>query len=127
VKHQDGLQKILSIMPVWFRYVDRMGLSEEDKDKQFVGVVAQDMLDVAPYMVEEKDLFRKERETEDGQLEILDPGEKFLTYDSSALPYMLVNAVKEQQQMIEELQRQNEELRREGEEMRRRLEALERR
>ena len=37
---------------------------------------------------------------ENGVDEVIDPGENFLTYDGSALLYMLVNAVKEQQEMI---------------------------
>ena len=118
--YRDGLREIMKILPVWYRYVERLGLDEDERDKQFVGVLAQDMAGVAPYMIEERNLFRVERETADGRVEVLDPGEKFLTYDPSALPYMLVNAVQEQQEMIEELQRQNEELQR-------RLEALERR
>ena len=68
------------------------------------------MQEIAPYTVEEKPLGRVVRELPDGGEEIINEGENFLTYDGSALTYMLINAVKEQQQMIEELRRQVKQL-----------------
>ena len=116
---EQGLSAVLEISPVWFRYVARLGLDEREKDRRFVGVIAQDMASIAPYMVEERDLFREVHEDEDGVEQVVDPGEPFLTFDPSALPYLLVNAVQEQQRLIDELRSQNDELRR-------RVEALER-
>ena len=123
---EPGLSAILEISPVWFRYVARLGLDEHEKDRRFVGVIAQDMASIAPYMVEERDLFNEVSEDDDGVEQILDPGEPFLTFDPSALPYLLINAVQEQQLLIDELRSQNKELRSQSEELRRRVEVLER-
>jgi hypothetical protein len=46
-------------------------------------------------MVEEKALFSKSHETANGKIVVDDAGQNYLTYDGSALTYMLVNAVKE--------------------------------
>ena len=97
---------MLGFEPVWYQYTDELGL--DDNSRSFVGVIAQDAQQVAPYMVEERDFFRRERETEDGDVEVLDPGKRYLTFDASAMSFMLVNAVKEQQQMIDLLRQQNE-------------------
>ena len=98
--YADGLESLMKVEPVWFTYNDKLG--ELIEGRTYVGVIAQDMQEVAPYMVQEEAFFRKEMEMEDGSIEVLDPGENYLTYDGSALTYMLVNAVKEQQGQIEE-------------------------
>jgi hypothetical protein len=107
VPYEDGLAQVLQIDPVWFRYTDRIPSAG---DRRFVGVVAQDMLEVAPYTVEEHMAFRRERETEDGGIEVLEPGEPLYTYDGTAVTYMLVNAVQEQQATIQSLQAENDTL-----------------
>ncbi|MDP7429983.1 MAG: hypothetical protein QGG97_00375, partial [Flavobacteriales bacterium] len=48
-------------------------------------------------------------EDENGVEKIIDEGEKFYTFDPSAFDYMLINAVKEQQEMIVKLQEENQE------------------
>ncbi len=101
VPFTDGLQSILRIEPKRFRYVDRLDLP--DNDKEHVGVIAQEIRDIAPHMVAETLLFRQEVETADGPAEVIQEGEAFLTYDSSSLVYILVNAVQEQQELIESL------------------------
>jgi hypothetical protein len=49
--YKDGLEKILAINPVKFKYVKEFALPENE-DKEFVGVIAQEIKDIAPYMVE---------------------------------------------------------------------------
>ena len=61
-----------------------------DTQKQYIGVVAQELKEVAPYMV---GTFKK-NETE------------YLNVDNGAMTYMLINAVKEQQKQIEAQQQQ---------------------
>ena len=73
-------------------------------------MIAQEIQDIAPYTVEEKALGSLVREIPDCGEEIINEVENFLTYDGSSLTYMLINAVKEQQQMIEELRRQVKQL-----------------
>jgi len=88
--YTDGLASVLSIDPVTYRYNE---LSGYDPGKTYVGVIAQQLQEVAPYMVSVSD-----RVAADGQT-------GYLTVDNSAMTYMLINAVKEQHAIIEEQQR----------------------
>lgn len=92
-RYTDGLEEVLRIDPVWFRYNDVWpGLSD---GRRFVGVLAQDVQEVAPYMVQEKRFGKAIIENEDGTEKVVDEGTAYLTYDPTALDYMLINAVKE--------------------------------
>ena len=73
--HQ-GLAEVIGINPVRFRYNK---LSGHDTKTEHVGVIAQELQEIAPYMVSaiEKD------------------GKEYLLVDNSAMTYMLINAVKE--------------------------------
>ncbi|MCF0053430.1 tail fiber domain-containing protein [Dyadobacter sp. LJ53] len=85
---KDGLDLITKIKPVWFAYNGEAGI---ETDKKFVGVIAQDMKEIAPYTV--------------GNFTYQDSlGNKteYLDYDAGAVTYMLVNAVKEQQEIIDQ-------------------------
>jgi hypothetical protein len=82
--YTDGLNSILNIEPVRFQYNEKSGVNQE---KVYVGVIAQDLKEVASYMV---GTFEKD-------------GETYFDVDNSAMTYMLINAVKEQQAQIEEL------------------------
>lgn len=79
----DGLEQVLRIRPVRYHYNGTLGLPTEP---EFIGVIAQDMKEVAPYTV--KPLHPN------GQ-------DDYLAYDGTAVSYLLVNAVQEQQQIIE--------------------------
>ncbi|MGQ0722510.1 MAG: tail fiber domain-containing protein [Candidatus Eiseniibacteriota bacterium] len=95
---EEGLESVLRIAPVRFRYSHESGL---DDGREYVGVTAQDMLKVAPFMVEERALWQTVVEDEAGKESVVDPGKAYYTFDPSALDYMLINAVKEQQALIE--------------------------
>ena len=86
---QGGLKEVLEINPVWYQY---NGKAHTKTGREFVGVIAQEFQEVAPYDV-------KELETEDDEGRI----ETYLGVNDSSVKYMLVNAIKEQQAMIEEL------------------------
>jgi trimeric autotransporter adhesin len=92
----EGLSIIEQIRPVTFHYNGKAGLPTE---KEYVGVIAQEMQKIAPYMVGE---FSYQDST--------GTQEKYLDYDATALTYILVNAVKEQQGQITTLKQENEEL-----------------
>jgi hypothetical protein len=87
----DGLQLLKEIKPVWFSYNGEAGIKT---NKKFVGVIAQDMQQIAPYtigsFVYEDSLGHKT---------------EYLDYDASAVTYILINAVKEQQAIIEQKQK----------------------
>ena len=85
--YTDGLQSVLAIDPVTYRY---NALSGYDTHPTHVGVIAQQLQEVSPYMVSVSD-----RVATDGTT-------GYLAVDNSAMTYMLINAVKEQQAIIEE-------------------------
>jgi len=77
--YTDGLDKVLKINPIKFQYKKESGL---DSKKEYIGVSAQDLQEVAPYLVD------KTRINTDAQ-------EEYLSMDKDAMLYMLINSVKE--------------------------------
>jgi len=110
--YKDGLAQILKIRPVWYRYNGKFGLPTKPR---YVGIIAQEMQEVAPYTV------TPYIETDD---ETGETGE-YLSYDGSAVTYMLVNAVQEQQTQIETLNKALEVKTQEIEDLNARLARLE--
>ncbi len=109
----DGLDKILAIRPVSFKYNDHF--KSLNNNKTYIGVLAQEIKEVAPYTVELTKFGQVNEEDENGVEHVKKEGEEFYTYDSSSLTYMLINAVKElkslnddQQKMIEDLKKEVE-------------------
>lgn len=86
--YTDGLSSLLKIKPVWYQYNAASGF---DAETRFVGVLAQQLQQVSPYMVTETSSNKTSN------------GSGYLSVDNGAMTYMLINAVKEQQQQIEEL------------------------
>lgn len=82
----DGLAVLEKINPVWFAYNGKAGLPA---GQQFVGTEAQALREAAPYMVGSF-----AHATEDGA------AETYLSADYSALTFVLLNAVKEQQRLL---------------------------
>jgi hypothetical protein len=74
--YTDGLEKLLKIRPVWYQY---NGKAELPPEPEYVGIIAQEMQEIAPYTVGS---FRYENT-------------EYLNFDGSALRYMLINAVKD--------------------------------
>ncbi|MCP4120804.1 MAG: hypothetical protein GY751_03545 [Bacteroidetes bacterium] len=83
--YNDGLAELLKIHPVRYQYNSK---TEYDTDVDHVGVIAQELQEVTPYMVSN---FELQEET-------------YLKVDNSAMTFMLINAIKEQQAEIEALQ-----------------------
>ena len=86
IPYTDGLSTLLKINPVKYHYNE---LSGYDKKPEYIGVVAQELQSIAPYMVGS---FTKK-------------GETYFNVDNSAMTYMLINAIKEQQKQIDELKK----------------------
>ncbi len=84
--YTDGLSALLKINPVKFHYNE---LSGYDPKPEYVGVVAQELQAIAPYMVKP---YHKNNET-------------YYSVDNSSMIYMLINAVKEQQKQIDDLRK----------------------
>jgi hypothetical protein len=90
-----GLADVLKINPVWFTYNGKAGMPNDTG----VGVIAQEIQQIAPFMVNEWEYVPQDEKTG----EIIGNPEKYLAVNNGAMTYMLINAIKEQQQMIEEM------------------------
>jgi hypothetical protein len=90
----DGLNVIEQIKPVVFTYNSDAPFTN---DKQQVGVVAQDLEKIAPYMVSQQ-AFAQYKDLRE--------------VSNQAYTFLLINAVKEQQAQIEAMKKEMEELKR---------------
>lgn len=91
VPFEDGLTKVMTIKPVKFHYNKRSGF---DTKKEHIGVIAQELKKISPYMV--------------GTFE--QDGKDYFDVDNSAMTYLLINAVQEQQKELEASRQQKEAL-----------------
>ena len=89
----DGLEAIKQINPVWYRYNGKAGMPKPENGR-YVGVVAQEIKEIAPYTV---GTYKTKLNSKDSQ------ETELYNFDGSALTYILINAVKEQQKEIDEL------------------------
>jgi hypothetical protein len=94
VPYSDGLSSLLKINPVSFNYNDVTGY---DTQKTYIGVIAQELQQVSPYMVSPLSIRAND-------------GTPYLQVDNSAMIYMLINSVKEQQTQMTETKKQIETL-----------------
>ena len=94
-KFTDGLPEIMKIKPVSYNYNGKASISS---DRTHVGIIAQEFSKIAPYAVKE---FTHIVHNDDNEV-ILE--EEYLAVDANVIQYMLVNAVQEQQAMLEEKQ-----------------------
>ncbi|WP_374075324.1 tail fiber domain-containing protein [Bdellovibrio bacteriovorus] len=84
-----GLEDLLKVHPVWFRYNGKGGTVKDGKD--YVGVIAQELAPVAPYMVK----------TEKAKIEAADQEKKDIyKVDPSAFTYIIINSVKQLAQKL---------------------------
>lgn len=81
--YEDGLAKVLAIRPVRYNYNGKMDMPT---DKEFIGLIAQEIQQVAPYTVQIT-------EGQEGK-------EGYMYVDGTPLTYMLINAVQDQQEII---------------------------
>jgi hypothetical protein len=109
----DGLSRLMEIRPVSYQYNENAFVINQEK--RYVGILAQDMLAIAPYMVEEKFIGQRVMEIENGVDMIIEEGTLAYTFDPSALNYLIINAVQEQQHMLESQQQRIVSLERDNE------------
>ena len=83
----DGLEVLMGIRPVSYHYNGKLDLPT---DEEYIGVIAQEIQEVAPYTVEPLAVSEEDAK-----------GENYLAFDGTALTYVLINAVQEQQAIIE--------------------------
>ncbi len=89
----DGLDVILKIEPKRYYY---NGLAKTNPLQEEFGIIAQDMQKIAPYTVS-KHMLDMNKSGEEAAPKM----EEMLVYNSGALTYVTINAIKEQQAMIE--------------------------
>lgn len=109
-EYKGGLAELLKINTISYEYNGKGGT---EKGTKKVGVSAQELQKVFPSMVQEMDYIY------DSGLENVDEGaeidtkvtkEKYLTINTSELQWVLVNSIKEQQNMIDSQREEIEEL-----------------
>jgi len=91
-----GLNEVLKLNPVNFTYNGKGGTK---KGAQHAGLIAQNLEEVAPELV--KDFVHKDIEMSDEGEDIVKSEETYLAIKDSEIKFMLINAIKEQQEMIE--------------------------
>lgn len=98
----DGLEQILEFKPVKFHYNGKGGV--HDTENEYVGLIAQEVQEIAPYMVKpyKYQEVTESRNSDGGIKYNYSPEQEWLSINPSALVYMLVNAVQEQQEIIDE-------------------------
>jgi len=85
-----GLDKLQEVRPVTFRY---NGLGGTDNDgREYVGVIAQELEKIFPTMVTSRKAKLHKGDPQETDIRVVDP---------SAFTYILINAVNEQQRIIE--------------------------
>ena len=90
----DGLSIVMRLKPRTYQYNGLGGLGYDDTNIH-IGLIAQEVEPVAPYMVE----------TGKGTIGGEQVGD-FKSYQGHALPFILVNAIQHQQKEIEELKQE---------------------
>ena len=89
-----GLDKVLEINPVSYKYSEKSGLRT---DEHHVGVLAQEFQKIAPQSVQ---TYTHQIDDMSADASEKNSGE-YLSVSTSTIQYMLVNAIKEQQALIE--------------------------
>jgi len=94
-----GLAEVLKIQPYTYFYNGKAGIKS---DKLQFGVMAQDMEKILPEMVGTYNYQVDDKNDPNEKALLVD--EEYLYVNSSAIQYMLVNAIKEQQDLIKDQQ-----------------------
>jgi len=110
VPYANGLQDLMRIEPVWFTYNGKAGMPLD----RGIGVIAQDLQEIAPYMIK-----TWQYREDDGS------STEYLGVDNGAMTYMLINAVQEQQEIIDGQRGEIDSLKSSLEALQNRMEALE--
>lgn len=106
----DGLNVVMAIRPVMFKYNGKLGLPTEEVG---IGTIAQELKEIAPYMVKTT---IEQSSQKIGDIDYngntVMPGDptEYLCVDYGAMNFVLINAIKEQQAQIDALKKEIEAL-----------------
>ena len=89
---RDGLELLTKVNPVRYRYNGKTGINDDNEN---VGIIAQEIRELFPYMVSTYTARLNTSDTYDTEL---------LSFDGSALKFVIVNAIKEMDGTIKKLQ-----------------------
>ena len=109
--YKDGLNVIRAINPLWFQYNGQAGIQNNEIQ---VGIIAQEMLKIAPYTVSTFNAKLNEGDEEETEL---------LKFNFSALNFAQINAIKELDEKNQQLEKENIALRKQLEQLAQRLNA----
>ena len=95
-----GLEEILQIETVTFQYDEKSGFNS---DEEHIGVVAQDLQKILPSLVMENKAKQPLENTEFDKPTKYKEASGYLSVKDSELKYLLINAIQEQQMIINKL------------------------
>lgn len=102
-KFDGGLKEVLGLNPVSFSYNGKGGTVLGSKH---IGLIAQEMQEVVPSMVMEFEHQEYKEGSLGDELKARSSSESFLEIKDSEIKYLLINAIKEQQKIIEDKEAQ---------------------
>lgn len=112
--YSEGLSLITKIRPVNYTYNTKMrdlvGPNPTVDGRVFQGVIAQDLQKIAPDMVHSVSFDKPANPNDADYTDEKVETEEYLEVDPSKFTYALINAVKEQQEMIDDQKKEIEEL-----------------
>lgn len=124
--YTEGLDFLMKVRTVNFEYNDKMkeiwGENKAGANKVYQGVIAQELQEIAPDMVRSVSLNSSSDADLDGGSNA--KSESFLEVDPNKFTYALINAVKEQQTIINDLKEEQNALKSELEEIKKLLKAM---
>lgn len=101
-----GLDAVMGLNTIYYHYTGDLGT---DAEMEHVGIFAQDLQEVAPELVNEAEYDFSDFDIinhDSGEVELIDHAPRakasYLTIDESAIKYMLINAIQDQQKLIED-------------------------
>ena len=97
-KYRKGLDLVMKINPVSFEYNGKAGITTKGKR---IGVLAQEIKEIAPYLVGEYKYVHEDWK-KSSKIE-----EDYLYVQDDAFQFILINAIKEQQTLIDDLVSEN--------------------
>ena len=92
-KYERGLETLMDLDVLRYNYNGRAGIKT---NREHIGVYAQDLKKIAPELVHE---YVHEEEDEEGNVI---SKETFLSIDDGAIKYILINSIKDQQNLLDE-------------------------
>lgn len=93
-----GLKEICKLRPVFYKFNGEAGMPDDGKD--YTGLVAQELNEVLPFMVKKSEIASSN--------DVLK--RDLLTYDSTPLTFIMINAIRELTQRVEKLETEIAEL-----------------